>query len=175
MSLLEKALAKMSSSKQAGQGQPSLPAQSNDEAISRENATDSHNVTPLATRKLQRRNNTVHLDLDNIREFGMLASEEHQAIAAEQYRRMKRPILKYAFDKNGMAVDKGNLAIITSAVPGEGKSYSAVNLALSIARERDKTVLLIDADVAKRQISKIFEVETRTGLMDYLEKRFNRC
>jgi exopolysaccharide/PEP-CTERM locus tyrosine autokinase len=50
---------------------------------------------------------------------------------------------------------------VTSAVPGEGKSYTAVNLALSMAQERDVRVLLVDGDVTKQGVSRMLGVQNR--------------
>ncbi len=78
-----------------------------------------------------------------------------------EYRRIKRPLLSNAFGKTASLVDQGNLIMVTSSVPGEGKTYTAVNLALAFAQERDNTVLLIDGDVTKQGVSRLFGVERR--------------
>ena len=52
---------------------------------------------------------------------------------------------------------------------GEGKTFSSINLALSMAREKDHSVLLVDADVAKPQTSEIFGATDEPGLLDLLE------
>lgn len=87
----------------------------------------------------------------------------------DQYRRIKRPLLSNAFGKTASLVEHGNLILVTSSIPGEGKTYTAVNLALSIAQEKDKTVLLVDCDVARQGASKILGIEKITGLVDVLE------
>ena len=58
--------------------------------------------------------------------------------------------------------------MVTSAFPGEGKSFWAINLAMSIAAERDHKVLLIDADVARPSIPRELGISTERGLMDWL-------
>ncbi len=78
-----------------------------------------------------------------------------------EYRRIKRPLLSNAFGKTASLVDKGNLIMVTSSVPGEGKSYTAINLALAFAQERDITVLLVDCDVTKQGVSRMLGVEKR--------------
>ena len=100
--------------------------------------------------------------LERIREKGMLVpgSSLGPEIRGE-YRRIKRPLLSNAFGKSADLVDDGNLILVTSSVPGEGKSYTALNLALSIAQERDHTVLLIDADVTKQGVSRMLGIEKR--------------
>ncbi|MGB5473952.1 MAG: XrtA-associated tyrosine autokinase [Gammaproteobacteria bacterium] len=78
-----------------------------------------------------------------------------------EYRRIKRPLLSNAFGKSSSLVDQGNLIMVTSSVPGEGKTYTAVNLALALAQERDHTVLLVDCDVTKQGMSRLLGVEQR--------------
>jgi protein-tyrosine kinase len=100
--------------------------------------------------------------LDRLREKGMLVP--HSSLGPEirgEYRRIKRPLLSNAFGKSASLVDGGNLILVTSSVPGEGKSYTAMNLALAIAQERDHTVLLVDADVTKQGVSRLLGVEKR--------------
>ena len=88
---------------------------------------------------------------------------------SDEYRRIKRPLLSNAFGKTASLVDRGNLILITSSIPGEGKTHTAVNLALSIAQERDHTVLLVDCDVTRQGVSHMLGVADRVGLVDVLE------
>jgi len=87
---------------------------------------------------------------------------------SEEYRLIKRPLLKNAFGQGATIVSNGNLIMVTSSLPGEGKTFTAINLAMSIATELDKTVLLVDADVAKPAVSRVLGIDTREGLVDYL-------
>ena len=88
---------------------------------------------------------------------------------SDEYRRIKRPLLANAFGKTASLVERGNLILVTSSVPGEGKTHIAVNLALSIAQERDHTVLLVDCDINKQGGSRMLGVDNRPGLVDVLE------
>lgn len=88
---------------------------------------------------------------------------------ADEYRRIKRPLLSNAYGKTASLVDRGNLILITSSLPGEGKSYSAVNLALSIAHERDHTVMLVDCDIVRQGVSRMLGVANMPGLVDVLK------
>jgi exopolysaccharide/PEP-CTERM locus tyrosine autokinase len=81
---------------------------------------------------------------------------------------IKRPLLTNAFNKGPGMIKNGNLIMVTSALAGEGKSFCTVNLAMSIAMEMDRTVLLVDADVARPSIPKILGVGTERGLLDLL-------
>jgi len=66
-------------------------------------------------------------------------------------------------------ISRSNLILICSSLPGEGKTFVSINLALSIANELDKKVLLIDADVEKPSISKYLGIKQSPGLIEYLE------
>jgi exopolysaccharide/PEP-CTERM locus tyrosine autokinase len=88
---------------------------------------------------------------------------------SDEYRRIKRPLLSNAFGKSASLVDHGNLILVTSSVMGEGKTTTSVNLALSIAQERDHTVLLVDCDVVKKGVSRMLGVSGMPGLIDVLE------
>ena len=90
-------------------------------------------------------------------------------VFADEYRRIKRPLLSNAFGKSASLLEKGNLILITSSVPGEGKTYTAINLALSIAQERDHTVLLVDCDVTRHGSSQMLGISDMPGLVDILE------
>jgi exopolysaccharide/PEP-CTERM locus tyrosine autokinase len=108
----------------------------------------------------------LRVDTQVLIDRGLLPPPSFRALLENDFRRIKRPILANAFSDN--AVEKGNLVMVTSALPGDGKTFSTLNLALSAAQELDRTVLLIDSDVTKRDLSKGFGVQTRPGLMDLL-------
>ena len=99
----------------------------------------------------------------------MLAPEVDEELISRQYREIKRPLIANAFGKRAARVEHGNLIMVTSALAGEGKTFNSINLALSMARERDHTVLLVDADVAKPHVSTMFGVDDEYGLLDALE------
>jgi protein-tyrosine kinase len=87
---------------------------------------------------------------------------------ADEYRRIKRPLLAGAFAKGAGRLPQGNLLMVWSSLPGEGKTFTSLNLALSIVQELDYTVLLVDADVAKPHISRVLELDDKPGLIDVL-------
>jgi protein-tyrosine kinase len=113
------------------------------------------------------RSKTVTIDLQRLREGGMIAPDGDKTPLAEEFRVIKRPLLKNAFGA-GASIRNGNLVMVTSAFPREGKSFCAINLAMSIAMERDRTVLLVDADVARPSIPQKFGIAPDVGLMDVL-------
>jgi protein-tyrosine kinase len=113
----------------------------------------------------------VQINWAYLEEKGMLLPDKAHTQMAEEYRLIKRPLLMNAFPEEENGIENANLILVTSSVPGEGKTFTAVNLALSIAMERDKTVLLVDGDVAKPSISKLLGIESEIGLIDLLERK----
>ncbi|MCM2564937.1 XrtA-associated tyrosine autokinase [Janthinobacterium kumbetense] len=108
------------------------------------------------------------LNLARLAEQGMLTQEGGRSSVAEDFRIIKRPLLRQARATGAEAIRHGNLIVVTSAMPGEGKTYCAVNLAMSIAMEMDITVLLVDADVARPSVLKVLGLPPEPGLMDVL-------
>ena len=88
---------------------------------------------------------------------------------SDEYRRIKRPLLANAFGKSASLVKRGNLILVTSSIPNEGKSFTALNLALSMTNEKDYTVMLVDCDVVKKGISRMLGIANRPGLIDVLQ------
>ena len=113
----------------------------------------------------------VSLDRRRLSEAGFLVPEEYQRRLADEYRRIKRPLIANAFGVGVPKAEDGNLILVTSAVAGEGKTHTCINLALSLAMERDRTVLLVDGDVAKPHISRIFGVADEPGILDVLANK----
>ena len=111
----------------------------------------------------------VQIDREAMREAGLIAPAAENKLFEDEYRVIKRPILANAFGPNSHLVDNGFVVLVTSAVTGDGKTFSCINLALSLAKEQDTSVLLIDADVPKPHISTLFDAQDQPGLTDYLE------
>jgi len=109
----------------------------------------------------------IVLDPWQLKLNGLLAVDDEERRLAEQYRTIKRPLLKNA-DPSVDTLMRGNLIMIASALPGEGKTFTCVNLCLSIARERDWTVVLVDGDCAKPHLTRLFGAEGEAGLIDLL-------
>jgi exopolysaccharide/PEP-CTERM locus tyrosine autokinase len=110
----------------------------------------------------------IKVDRLALRTAGLLAAVQYERRQASELRHLKRPLIAGAFGTNGARVPDGQAIMVASALPGEGKTYTSINLAMSIALEKDLSVLLIDADVAKPHISRIFSVENEPGLLDAL-------
>ena len=104
-----------------------------------------------------------------MRQYGIVTPDQGRTQIAEQFRVIKRPLLTNAFNRGPGMIRNGNLIMVTSALAGEGKSFCTVNLAMSIAMEMDRTVLLVDADVARPTVPKILGLGTEIGLLDILQ------
>ena len=112
--------------------------------------------------------NRVVINWHKLAKEGFLDSNDTKSQLAEEFRVIKRPLVNNALG-GGSGIDRANLILICSSLPGEGKTFVSINLALSIANERDKNVLLIDADVEKPSISKHLGIKQSPGLIEYLE------
>jgi len=110
----------------------------------------------------------VDLDLARMRDLGMVTAAGGRTALVEDFRIIKRPLIKRAFAERAPGDLPGNLIMVTSSLPGEGKTYCAINLAMSIAMELDHTVLLVDADVARPSVLRTLGLPAQRGLMDIL-------
>ncbi|MFM9437607.1 protein-tyrosine kinase [Janthinobacterium sp. CG_23.3] len=111
----------------------------------------------------------VDIDLAGLAAAGFIMPGQPSSLLAEELRVIKRPLLANA--RAGSAVRHANLIMVTSALAGEGKSFTALNLALSIAMELERTVLLVDADVARPSLPSMLGVPAQSGLLDMLHNR----
>lgn len=147
-----------------------------EKAIKRLRGDDSISVpTPRRTygrivdgAALSQAGRSLVIDQEALRAAGMLPPKHQERQIAGQYRHIKRPLLAAAMGRGRDAVPRGRLIMTASSVPGEGKTFTAINLAFSMALEKDLQVVLIDADVAKPQISRIFCASAEKGLIDVL-------
>ena len=110
----------------------------------------------------------VPIERGTLRAAGLLAPQEDLQVLVRQYRKIKHPLIARAIGRGTPRLPKGYLIMIASAMTGEGKSFTAVNLALSMALEKDLRVLLVDADVAKPQLSHVLGRGDAPGLLDAL-------
>ncbi len=111
---------------------------------------------------------SVEIDFDRLDERGMVTPKSHRSLIAEEFRMVKRPLLNLALAEGEGAVRNGNLIMVTSARPGEGKTFTSINLALSLASERDIQVLLIDADSKQSTMLSELGIDAEGGLVDVL-------
>jgi protein-tyrosine kinase len=113
-------------------------------------------------------NNAVELDLERMRKMGLVTAAGGRTALLEEFRIIKRPLLQRAFAERAPGDKPANLIMVTSSVPGEGKTWCSINLAMSIAMELDHTVLLVEADVARPSVLRTLGLPNQRGLMDVL-------
>lgn len=111
---------------------------------------------------------TVHIDLAALDATVLVAPNAPRSATTDQFRVIKRPLLDNATGKGAALVERGNLIMVTSALPGEGKSFMAINLAMSMAMELNHTVMLVDADVARPSVMQRLGLPPAPGLLDLL-------
>jgi exopolysaccharide/PEP-CTERM locus tyrosine autokinase len=111
---------------------------------------------------------TIHIDRDALRHAELLPPLSQERQLSGEYRQIKRPLIANALGRGVPKTPNGHRIMIASAMPGDGKTFTSINLALSFALEKDLSVVLVDADVAKAHLSRVLGVENEPGLMELL-------
>jgi protein-tyrosine kinase len=124
---------------------------------------------PEASPQKGKPNQKITLDYKALAALGYVVPDSESKQLAEEYRIIKRPVVMNAFGKGAAPIKHGNLISIASSLPSEGKTFTALNLGMSIASEMDATVLLIDGDVIKASLTKLIGADSNRGLIDLLE------
>lgn len=125
-------------------------------------------VTPVVRTTPARESRHIDIDLKRLTAMGYLTPEAPRAQIADEFRVIKRPLLLNVHGKSAPPMARSNLIMITSSLPGEGKTFVSINLAISLAMELDKTVLLVDADVSRPAVLKRLGLPPSPGLLDVL-------
>lgn len=108
------------------------------------------------------------LDLARLQASGFITPAVQHSKLLQEFRLIKRPLIQHALGKWAAQGPNRNLIMVTSALPNEGKTFVAVNLAMSLAMEVDCRVLLVDADVLSPSVPDVLHIEPAKGLMDVL-------
>ena len=158
MSVVEKAIRKLQESQASGAAAP--PA----------GTTPAAPNTGGAAASAQPQGEKIVIERGTLRAAGLLPPEADMPMLARQYRKIKQPLIARAVGRGVPRAPKGYLVMIASAMSGEGKTFTAVNLALSMALEKDVKVLLVDADVTKPNLSQVLGLGKAQGLLDVLRQ-----
>lgn len=137
-------------------------AQGHERRPSRRTVTDARGGAPRQA---------MTLDHDRLIEYGLAPPTEYAERLATEYQSIKRPLLNrlaQVDETDTRAARQMNRIVVSSALPGEGKTFTAINLALSLARERDYRVVLIDGDILKPSASEAFDLSGEAGFGDLL-------
>jgi exopolysaccharide/PEP-CTERM locus tyrosine autokinase len=113
---------------------------------------------------------SIELNLPQMRARGFITPDAAKSQMADEFRVIKRPIIRNALGQGTDKIKHGNLVMVTSALPREGKTFTSVNLAMSVAMEYDSTVLLVDGDVAHPSFPSLLGCPPGPGLLDLLAK-----
>jgi exopolysaccharide/PEP-CTERM locus tyrosine autokinase len=119
----------------------------------------------------------IEIDLAAAGAAGVLLPSAPRTALADQFRVIKRPLIRNATGRGVAKVANGNLIMVTSALVGEGKTFTAVNLAMSLAAEVDHRVMLVDADVERPSVARMLGLmgdggaALQPGLLDVLDGR----
>jgi protein-tyrosine kinase len=124
--------------------------------------------TPDTKRTSPRHGKGVVIDLSRLAHAGFLTPANSHSHLADEFRVIKRPLLDNSRGLSGAKAAGKNLIMVTSALPGEGKTFTSINLAMSLAMEVDSSVLLVDADVAHPSVLSTLGLPPAPGLMDLL-------
>lgn len=173
MSLVEKALNKLKAAQPSPAPRAESPAPVRiGRVVDVERHVTGSEELPQPRLKIGNGVRTVRIDHEALRTSGFLPPEQHERELAHQFRTIKRPLIRHAFPADGsgfgLSQSTGRSIMVSSALPGEGKTFTAINLALSLAMEKDYAVLLVDGDVAKPNVSQIFGALDEPGLLDVL-------
>lgn len=168
MSTIEKALAKQ----KAKQAQADANASTVEKAVSVEAQAEKVQEpapsvgspkTPITSKDLR-----LDINTKSMAERGYLIDTGERKSIKDEFRQIKRKLLNNAFGAGAKTLNNPNLVMVSSSTPNEGKTFVSINLALSIALEQDKTVLLIDADVLRPSVNRELGISTKPGLMEFL-------
>ncbi|MGH6648975.1 XrtA-associated tyrosine autokinase [Aquabacterium sp.] len=116
----------------------------------------------------ERRSRSIDLNLLHMERCGLLVPGAPRSQLEEEFRIVKRPLLENIRGQTAIRPKRANIIMVTSALPGEGKTQTAINLAVSIAMELDHTVLLVEADVIRPSALERMGVSVPRGLLDLL-------
>ncbi len=110
----------------------------------------------------------VPVDRQRLAEAGFIVPGEHVTSLAEEFRLVKRQLLSAVERQGAASTETSRIVLIASGKPDEGKSFCAVNLALSLAGERGVEVLLVDGDYPKPDALALLGIAHGPGLVDAL-------
>ena len=141
---------------------PEPDAQAKSAAADPGAAEDSENAEPREERR-----SSLFERIDARLAEKVVADDNMSPLSREQYRRLAGVLLD-AQGNNGVRA-----IMVASAVPGEGKTLTATNLALTLSESYRRKVLLIDADLRKPTIHEVFRLTAATGLVEGLDPHSN--
>ena len=168
--LIEQAAQRLEQLRQAG---VAVPAAAHDAAMNGASHS-SPEVAPTtqpihASRGAGGGSRRVELDLMALVAAGIVTPSAPRSQTGDQFRVIKRPLISNAMGQGASILKHANLIMVTSALPGEGKTFTSINLAMSLAAELDHSVMLVDADLARPSVPRVLGLPEGPGLLDVLD------
>lgn len=156
----------------AGTAIPQLMQRAGDAATAVIGTSAPNALRPAGGKQVEpttgRRSQQVHIDFARLSAGGFVTPDAPRSQLADEFRVIKRPLLANVQGRSAAPVARANLIMVTSSLPGEGKTFTAINLAMSIAMELDRTALLVDADVSRPSVLERLGLPPSGGLLDVL-------
>jgi protein-tyrosine kinase len=170
MSLIEKAVERLEGLRQDPAKTGESPFQRQEPLPAAKYMDESEERRPQHGGPATATSQQIDLDLARLAAAGFITTNAPGSLTAEEFRVIKRPLLANVVG-SAAPIRNANLIMVTSSLPGEGKTFTAINLAMSIAMELDRTVLLVDADVARPSLPRVLGLPQRKGLLDVLQDK----
>ena len=111
----------------------------------------------------------LDINLGNLEFCTLVSPDPNAKILTGEFTSIKQPLLRNAKTELPSTHPGDNLIAVTSALDGEGKSFTSLNLGLSIANEEDWSVVLIDGDTSKSHLTELMNAKDEPGLIDLLQ------
>ncbi len=165
MSIVERAL-QQAKETQSLAADPAAASEAEPTAVDSSHDDEVAHSLSLTSRDLKA---IVQIDFDQLRAAGRIPTPAMSDQTEEEIRRIKWPLLRAIEGSEGVVPARSNVVLVTSALPGEGKTFTSLNLALSIVRDREMRVVLVDGDVARPGLTPSLGLTGRPGLNDALE------
>ncbi len=170
MSLIEKAVERLEGLQLDPAKKGSSAPQRHEPSLAILNTDERNERSPSDGNPVAAASRQVEIDLARLGAAGFITPDTPGSLTAEEFRVLKRPLLANVAG-SAAPIRNANLIMVTSSLPGEGKSFTAINLAMSIAMELDRTVLLVDADVARPSLPRVLGLPEQQGLLDVLQDK----
>lgn len=173
MSIIEEAAKRLEQLRRAGvdageEPVPAAPSTGSNSTPVAETVQRPKRPRPQAAQGAAESSRRVDIDMLSIKSRGIVTPWDPRTQVADEFRIIKRPLIANAKGKSAAPIQNANLIMVTSAMPGEGKTFTSINLAMSIAMELDSTVLLVDADVSRPAVLNTLGLQPAKGLLDVL-------
>jgi capsular exopolysaccharide synthesis family protein len=167
MSIVEKALSKLQGSvKPIAERRPTVETLPSTATRS----TIESSAPAAAVNKEFVTRHRVTIDAAALQRAGILPQQADAMTVRNQFRRLKWPVLDEVQARRRESQPCAGAVMIASALPGEGKTFTTCNFALSIAREEDRRVILVDGDIAKAHLTDVFGLRERPGITEFLSQ-----